>query len=171
MSSIIFLNVVTVLTKLEGTKCGLREHKMCYISDAVIRMTLHGSRGDSAQNEAEQTNSGVSDAICDGGIIEWEKHKQFEGMTNEEIDNLILEQYNAIKNQCDRKNALSVAHVVSNRVNGALCMGEHIKATTAIEPSEGFFWNKEYLETFYKTQSLKAKQKIPGYFYIYKIRL
>ena len=133
------------------------------ISDADIRITLHGSKGDSGQNEAEQTNSGVSNTICDGGTIEWEKHKRFE------IDNLTLEQYNAIENQPDRKNAWSVAREISNRVDDAPCMGEHMKATTAIEPSKGFFWNKEYLEAFYKTQSLTAKQKIPGYFYICKI--
>ena len=88
-------------------------------------------------------------------------------MTNEEIDNLTLEQYNAIENQPVRKNAWSVAHEVSNRVDGAPCMGEHMKATTAIEPSEGLFWNKEYLEAFYKTQSLTVKQMIPEYFYIF----
>ena len=93
--------------------------------------------------------------------------KQFQ--VNNHLDNLTLEQYNVIENQRDRKNAWGVAREVSNRVDGAPCMGEHMKATTAIEPSEGFFWNKEYLETFYKTQSLTAKQKIPGYFYICKI--
>lgn len=74
-----------------------------------------------------------------------------------------------MENQRDRKNAWRVPREVSNRVDGAPCMGDHMKITTAIEPSEGFFWNKEYLETFYKTQSLTAKQKIPGYFYICKI--
>lgn len=40
------------------------------ISDADIRITLHGSRGESGQNEVEQTTSGVSNAICDSGTTE-----------------------------------------------------------------------------------------------------
>ena len=35
--------------------------------------------------------------------------------------------------------------------------------------SESFFWNKEYIERFYKTQSLAAKKEIPGYFYVSQI--
>lgn len=72
------------------------------ISDADIKITFHGSRGDSGQNEAEQTNSGVSNGICDGGTIECEMHKRFEGMTDEEINNLTLKQYNDIE-ECDKK--------------------------------------------------------------------
>lgn len=59
-------------------------------------------------------------------------------MTNEEIDNLTLEQYNDIEER-DKKNAWSVSREVARRVDGAPCMGENIKATTAIEPSESFF--------------------------------
>ena len=44
-----------------------------------------------------------------------------------------------------------------------------LKATTAIEPSESFFWNKEYIKRFYKTQSLATKKETPGYVYILKI--
>ena len=62
--------------------------------------------------------------------------KQFQ--VNNHLDNLTLEQYNAIENQRDRKNAWGVAREVANRVDSAPCMGEHLKATTAIEPSEGF---------------------------------
>ena len=73
-----------------GVGCSNNEVKfrmaeIARISNADIQITLHGSKGDSGQNEAEQTNSGVSNAICDGGTLEWEKNKRFEGMTNEEI--------------------------------------------------------------------------------------
>ena len=94
---------------------------------------------------------------------------RFEGTTDEEIDSLTLEQYNDIEEQRDQRNAWSVSREVARRVDGAPCMGEHIKATTAIEPSESFFWNKEYIEKFYKRQSLAAKKEIPGYFYVSQI--
>lgn len=139
--------------------------EIAHISDADIRITLHGSRGDSGQNEAEQTNSGVSNAICDGGIIDWETNKRFESMTNEEIDHLSDEQHNELKEQRDKRNAWSVSREIAKRIDGAPCIGEHIKPTTAIEPSEDFFWNKTFIERFYKTKSLAAKKEIPGYFY------
>ena len=80
-----------------------RMAKIARLSDADIRITLRGSRGESGQNEAEQTNSGVNNAICDGGTIEWEMHQRFEGMTKEEIDNLTLEQYNDIEEKRDKE--------------------------------------------------------------------
>ena len=83
--------------------------------------------------------------------------------------NLTLEQYYGIEEQCDKRNASSISHVVARRVDGAPRMGDHMKATTAIEPPESFFWNKEYFERFYKIQSLAAKKETPGYFYVFKI--
>ena len=73
------------------------------ITNADIGNILHGSRGDSGQNEAEQTNSGASNAVRDGGTIECEKHQRFEGLTNEDIVNLTLDQYNKIEEQRDQE--------------------------------------------------------------------
>ena len=130
------------------------------ITNADIRIILHGSRRDSRQNEAEQTNSGVSNAVCDGGTIEWEKHQRFEGLSDEDIVNLTLDQYNKTEEQRDQRNAWGVAM----RVDGAPCMGEYMKARVTIKHADGFFWNKEYVEKFFKTHSDNAKQEIPGYF-------
>jgi hypothetical protein len=57
-----------------------------------------------------------------------------------------------------------VAREVALRVDGAPCMGEYMRGFVAIRPSDAFFWNKEYLERFYKTQSADTKEKIPGYY-------
>ena len=62
-----------------------------------------------------------------------------------------------------------VASKVAMRVDGAPCMGEYMKARVAIKHADGFFWNKEYVEKFFKTHSDNAKQEIPGYFYMKKI--
>lgn len=48
------------------------------------RICVHRSRGDSGQNEAERTNSAAGDALIDGGSLTWEKHKQFEEMSDEQ---------------------------------------------------------------------------------------
>ena len=50
---------------------------------------------------------------------------RFEGMTDEEIDNLTLEQYSDIDER-DQRNAWSVSREVGTRVDGAPCMGEHM---------------------------------------------
>ena len=60
------------------------------ISNADIRITLYGFRGDSGPNEVEQTNSGVSNAVCNGSTIEWERHKKFEDMSDDKIASLRL---------------------------------------------------------------------------------
>ena len=76
-----------------GVGCGnhevhFRMAEVARISNADMRIIWHGSRGDSGQNEAEQTNSGVSN---DGSTIEWEKHKRFKNLTSEEIAGLTTE--------------------------------------------------------------------------------
>ena len=55
------------------------------------------------------------------------------------------------------------------RVDGAPCMGEYMKARVAIKHADRFFWNKEYVEKFFKTNSDNAEQKIPGYYCMKKI--
>lgn len=67
-----------------GVGCSNNEVKfrmaeIARISNADIRITLHDSRGDSGQNEVEETNSGVSNAICDGGNIRMEKAQTVRG--------------------------------------------------------------------------------------------
>ena len=47
-----------------------RMTEIARMTNADIRIILCGLRGDSEQNGAEQTNYGVSNAVCDGGIIE-----------------------------------------------------------------------------------------------------
>ena len=51
------------------------------------------SRGDSGQNEAERTNSAIGDAVVDGATIEWDKFKQFESLSEEEIEALSVKEY------------------------------------------------------------------------------
>ena len=43
------------------------------------------------------------------------------------------------------------------RVDGAPCMGEHMKGKTTINPVDRFFWNKEYVENFTKKTFMLRK--------------
>ena len=49
---------------------------------------VNRSRDDSGQNEPARTNAASRDAIVDGDTIHWEKFKEFEGLSEEEISYL-----------------------------------------------------------------------------------
>ena len=132
------------------------------IANADIRIILHCSRGHSGQDEAEQTNSGVSDAVSDGGTIEWEKHQRLEGLTDEDFVNLTLDQYNKIEEQHDERNACGVASDVAMRIDGAPCMGEYIKARVATQHADGFSGTKNMSKSSSKPLAITLKQEIPG---------
>ena len=70
-----------------------RDAELCRIFNSDYRMRLHRSRGDSRQGEAERTNSAIGDAVVDGATINWEVYKQFEGMNEEEINQLIVKKF------------------------------------------------------------------------------
>ena len=120
------------------------------ISNADIRIILHGLRRDSGQNEAEQTNSDVSNAVCDGSTIECEKHKRFKNLTSKEIAGLTLSDYNMCEELRDKKNACSVACEVALRVDGAPCIGEYTKGFVAIRSVDGFFGTRNIWKGFIK---------------------
>ena len=59
-----------------------RDVEICRMFGSDYRIRLHRSRGDSGQGE-----SAISDAVVDGATINWEKIKQFDGLTTEEVKN------------------------------------------------------------------------------------
>ena len=61
--------------------------------DSDYRTRVHRSRGDSGQREAERTNSAIQESVVDGGTIEWEKIKRFEDVTEEEINEMSVKDY------------------------------------------------------------------------------
>ena len=94
------------------------------ITSADIIIILDGSRGDPEQNKAEQTNSGVSNALCDGDTIGCEKHQRSKGLTDQNIVNPTLDQYNKIEEQHDERNTRAETSEVAMRADGAPCMEE-----------------------------------------------
>ena len=59
-----------------------------YSSDYRIR--IHMAAGDRGQNKAERTNSVIGDAVVYGATINWQHHKCFEGITDQQISSLSL---------------------------------------------------------------------------------
>ena len=58
-------------------------------SDRVNR--IHRARDDSGQNEAEQSNACIGEALVDGGAMRWQYYEAFDGLTVEEIHALSLD--------------------------------------------------------------------------------
>ena len=59
--------------------------EMTRIWKSDYRVRVHTSPKDRYMNEAERNNSVIGDALLDGGTTEWERHKLFDGVTDEHI--------------------------------------------------------------------------------------
>ena len=70
-----------------------RDAELARMYNSGYRIRLHRSRGDSGQGEAEQTNSAIADSIVDGAAIDWEVIKRYQGMTNDEISQMSVKEF------------------------------------------------------------------------------
>ena len=139
-----------------------RDAEMARMWNSDYRIRVHRSRNDSHMNEAERTNSAIGDALVDGGTIEWERHRLFDGLTDDQISQLTLNEFEEHQRQIIRKNALEVTDDVVNRLDGAPALGEFISAyRTPIDENEQFFFNKNSIA--------EQTSSVPGAAYIDKI--
>ena len=63
-------------------------------------MCVYQSQGGSGQGEAERTNSAIGDSVVDGSTIEWEMHKTFKGMTEDEVKKLSAKNGEKMPGKC-----------------------------------------------------------------------
>lgn len=82
-----------------------RGAELVLIHNSDYRIRVHPSRENSADNEAERTNSAIGDSIVDGSTIQWEQYKKFDGLSDEEISTLTLKEYEEHERQRMEKNA------------------------------------------------------------------
>lgn len=95
----------------------IRFVEMCRLHQSDRRIRLHRAPGDSAQNEAERTNACIGDAMVDGGTLHWEKYKPLEGMSEEEIKKMSIEDIEDNERQCNERNAWYVAEQLAMRID------------------------------------------------------
>ena len=81
------------------------------------RVRVHRSRDDSSQNEAERTKSSISDSIVDSGTIDWNFHKEFDDLTDQQVQSFSLQQYETSEKQKLQKNAWHVSEIVKEKLN------------------------------------------------------
>ncbi|XP_070571361.1 uncharacterized protein [Ptychodera flava] len=130
-----------------------RDAEMCRIHQSDYRFRGHRAREDSGQGEAERTNSALSDAVCDGGKIEWEYYERFHGFTEEEISDMSLAEYESHEDQRMEKNAWAVAKEVQERCDDAPVLSQYIKAHVTEREVDMFFFNLQNVNDFLSAYS------------------
>ena len=117
----------------------------------------HLAADDSSQNEVERMQSYVGDAICDGGPIDWEYKEQYEGLCEDQLNEMSIEDLE--KSELDRMkyNAYKVCEELTVRIDGAPGPGGYMKAYTSEKNENLFFNNHSYLSS-----SDKNSMSLPG---------
>jgi hypothetical protein len=121
----------------------------------------HLATDDSSHNEVERIQSYVGDAICDGGPIDWEYKQQYEGLSEDQLSQMTIEDLE--KSELDRMkyNAYKVCDELTVRIDGAPAPGGHMKAYSSEKSENLFFNNHGYLKD-YISSSDKTRMSLPG---------
>ena len=145
-----------------------RDAELSILYDRDYSCRVHSARGNSGDNEAERTNSAVGDSIVDGATLQWNKHPRFYNMSDEEISQLTVQDYDTHEQERMEKNAWWVSKELSLRIDGAPVFNEYIHSFVTVKPEEAFFFNREYI-TQYNKSSGESQTETPGYYYCAKI--
>ena len=147
----------------------MRFTELCRIQQSDRRIRLHRDHGDLGRNEAERTNSCIWDALVDGGAINWEKCRPYEGLTEEHLKEISIDELEKHKNIMMENNAWLVAEELKQRIDDEKGPGGDFMISYVTEkPEDHFFNNGHYLKQ-YHSSSDKAKPNIPGHGYFKKI--
>ncbi|KXJ16378.1 hypothetical protein AC249_AIPGENE6513 [Exaiptasia diaphana] len=111
----------------------------------------HSARGNSGDNEAERTNSAVGDSIVDGTTLQWEKYPKCHNLTDEQISQLTVEEYDAHEQDRMEMNAWWVAKELSFRIDGEPVFNEYIHSFVTNKTNDAIFFNRECINQFNKT--------------------
>ena len=121
------------------------------------------------QNEAERTNSAIGDSVVDGSAIEWEKYKQFEGLSPNEKEAFSVKKFEELEKRRMEKNAWHVSKILVERNDGVAVLSERITAYLSEEQDKLFFFNQEYLLQYYAATGQDTKMAVSGAAYFTKI--
>ena len=126
--------------------------------EKVLR--LHRAREDSGQNEAERLNACVGDAFCDGGSLHWQKHKTYEGLTEDDLETMSLDDLNAHNEIITEKNAWAVANKVCLRIDDSPAPRGYTSALVVEHCSDFLLFNMEFMRQYLDAAESK-KSSVP----------
>lgn len=84
-------------------------------SDHVNR--IHRARDDSGQKKGERSNACIGEALIDGGTMQWKFYDALDGLTQDEIAALSLDDIKKREELATEQNAWTVARNVPERIN------------------------------------------------------
>ena len=145
-----------------------RDAELSILYDRDYSCRVHSARGNSGDNEAERTNSAVGDSIVDGATLQWNRFPKFYNMSDEEISQLTVQDYDTHEQERMEKNAWWVSKELAYRIDAAPVFNEYIHSFVTVKPEEAFFFNREYITQFNKSTG-ENQTEIPGYYYCVKI--
>ena len=128
---------------VNNSEVSFRDAELARIYCYDYRIRVHRGAGDSGQNEAERTNLAIGDSVVDGATINWEHHKRFEGLSEDEIASLSLEEYEKAGEERIERNACKVANEIAARIDDAPVHSEYIKCFVAHKGEDGLFFNQD----------------------------
>ena len=115
----------------------------------------------------ERVQSFVGDAICDGGTIDWEKKKEFQGLTDEQLCTMSSDDLEESEHSRMRSNAFSVCKELSLRMDGAVAPGGYMKAFVSYEKHKMFFNDEKSLKEYINAPENRKLSLPGGYYYSY----
>ena len=121
----------------------------------------HLAKDDSSHNEIERCQSYVGDVICDGGSIEWDGLKEFEGLDEGTIAIMFMADLEEHEHTRMRKNAFGVYNEITLRVDGATALGGYLKAFVSHDKKDMFFTDEVFLKNYLLSPENK-KISLPG---------
>ena len=139
----------------------IRDAEFARIHNSDYRIRVHRSRGDSGQNEAEQTISATGDNVVDGCTIDRNYYKRFDDVSNEEINNMTAKEFQKYERERMSKYAWRVAEIVRERIHDAPVLGDFITALLAEKRSDYNFFNHFQIKKYFASSKYQ-RRFIPG---------
>ena len=145
-----------------------RDAEMARMLNSDHWVRCHLSQGDSGQGEAKRTNSAIGDTFVDGATVQWEHHKRFEDLNEDEVQAMSLQDYETYEKHRMEYNAWHVAEEITRRIDDAPVLDSYITAILSKKPEDLFYFNDKELEQ-YQNAGTQAKVSVPGANYIRKV--
>lgn len=130
---------------------------------------IHRAPHDSGQNEAERSNAAIGEALVDGKALEWEYFKPTDNMSQEELDELTVDEYKELEAKTMERNAWRISQDVVSRIDGEPGpAGDCMRVFVTNTKEKQFFFNTKQLQEYNAGKSEKKKQ-VPGHNYFKKL--
>ncbi len=155
-----------------GPGVGVTNHDVQYHIAEVILVTNinyyifhHLANGNSIHNEVQRIQSYVCDVIGGGGPLNWKYKKQYEELSDGQLEGMTFEKLEQNELERMKFNAFKVCNELSLRIDGATEPKNYMKAYTS-EKSEDLFFNnhadlKKYLPASEKNKVGPVCSRIP----------